>query len=92
MPKTKEALQAELEQLTEEAGRGTGLFYELYQQNLCEAVDHWLSGLKPEEAVLAQELLQGTDYTPPSESKGHWVYNPEENDIKFCGDNSVLED
>lgn len=83
-PLTREDLQAKIREFAEEANKGCGQFYELYEQRFTASVDGWLPGLREEERAVALELLKSEAYSPAP--GGHWEHDQEENDIHFVPD------
>lgn len=83
-PRTREELAAIIRKKEEEANRGCGQFYELFEQNFTYSISRWLTQLRAGELEIVQELLKTTVYNP--NPGGCWEYDVEENDIHFVKD------
>ena len=81
-------VRRKLEQYTKEAGRGSGLYYELFAQNFTDRVDA-LAG-RTKRADLREHILSQAEktghYFGEEARKGRWVYDVEAGDVHWQGE------
>lgn len=77
-------VERKLEQFRKDAGKGCGLYYELYSQNFSDAVDALASKVKRDDlhSHIRVEVEKSGDYVPST--MGRWKYDHELEDVRFC--------
>jgi hypothetical protein len=82
-PMARRFVERKFAQFRREAGRGCGLFYELYAQNFTDYVDGLASKVKRSDLreYIQSEARKDDDYVPPE--SGRWEYMPVLDDVHF---------
>jgi hypothetical protein len=82
-PTARRFVERKFGQFKKQAGRGCGLFYELYAQNFTDMVDglHGRAKRADLREHIRSEARKDDDYVAPE--TGRWKYDQESNDVWF---------
>lgn len=77
-----------LEQLTKQASKGTGLYYELFAQNFTDSVDRLAERSKRSDLRnhIVSEAEKGGNYAREEKGKGRWDYDQEQGELIWKGE------